>query len=280
MTNATTTTTTTASTPSTNLVVGQIVSGVVHKVLDYGVLVKVGEEMTLLKDDQVSGGTHPNRKARRKALAPKTELTVEVIDIKPPVDGDKLNRMRIRVSERTLQDAAVLDALRGCSEDEAGSEVEVTVKDVRKDYILVTIADGPATGYQAILHAINVPGSDRKQRDQFVADRKVGETFTAEVLSVAPDKDPRRDLNIALTLVAANARATKQALSDTSKTYKGTAGRSKDGGIEVEFGPSDAPLRGILPSHEVPGATKTGMSVKVRIARIDGDRITLTRKGV
>jgi ribosomal protein S1 len=280
MTNATTTNTTTASTPTTNLVVGQIVTGVVHKALDYGVLVKVGDEMTLLKDDQFSGGTHANRKARRKAAALKTEITVEVVDIKPPAEGDKSNRMRIRVSERTLQDSAVLAALRGCTETEAGSTVEVTVKDVRKDYVLCAIADGAATGYQAILHAVNVPGSTRPQRDQFVADCKVGDAFTAEVLSINPDKDPRRDLNIALTLVAESARTTKAALSDTSKTYKGTAGRQKDGGLEVEFGPSDSPMRGILPNHEVPAATKTGMSVKVRIASVNGDRITLTRKGV
>jgi ribosomal protein S1 len=188
--------------------------------------------------------------------------------------------MRIRVSERTIQDRTVLDALKGGTDEEAGSSVNVMVKEVRKDFVLVEIVDGPAAGYQAILHAINVPGSDRKSRDGWIACCKVGDPLKAEVLSCAPAEDPRFDLRIALTLTAEAARQTKKALADTGRVYKGTAGRSKEGGIEVEFGPSDAPMRGILPSHEVPSATKTGNSVRVRIASIAGDRITLTRKGI
>jgi len=285
MTNATTTTTTapattTPATPSTNLVVGQLVAGSIHKLLDYGVLVKVGDEMTLLKDDQLAGGSHGNRKARRKALKVKDEVAVEVIDVRPPAAGDKSNRMRIRVSERTLQERTVLDTLLGGSEDSAGTTVNVVVKEARKDYVLCAIADGPAAGYLSILHALNVPGSDRKARDKFVADCVAGQTFSAEVLSCEPAKEAHQDLRIALTLTAETARQTKAALADTSKVYKGTAGRSKDGGIEVEFGPADAPMRGILPHAEVPGATKSGMSVRVRIASIDGDRIVLTRRGV
>ncbi len=283
MTNATTTTTTTATTPSTNLVVGQIVTGVVHKALDYGVLVKVGDEMTLLKDDQFSGGTHSNRKARRKAAALKTEITVEVIDIKAPAEGDKSNRMRIRVSERTLQDAGVLAALKGCSEDEVGSTVDVTVKEVRKDFALVTIADGAAAGYQAILHAINVPGSDRSSRDRFIANLSVGDAITAEVLSIRPDADPRKDLNIALTLVAETKRANQAALESTladNRAKLGTLGKSVGNFVEVTFGPSNAPIVGYLPSNEVPPAARSVGRCKVKIAGTDGDRIILTRRGM
>lgn len=276
----TNTNTTTTATASTNLVEGQLVAGTIHKLLEYGVLVKVGDEMTLLKDDQFPGGTHANRKTNRKAAKVGDEVAVEVVDIRPPAAGDKNNRMRIRVSQRTIQDRTVLEGLMGGTDEQAGSIVNVVVKEVRKDYVLVEITDGVAAGYQGILHAIHAPGSDRKARDRYIADCKVGEAITAEVLHCQPAEDSRFDLRIALTLTAEATRATKRALSDTSRVYKGTAGRSRDGGVEVEFGSSDAPMVGILPAGEVPGATKKGMSVRVRIASIDGDRITLTRRGV
>lgn len=278
------TVTTTPGLLPTKLTIGQIVPAKVKEVKDYGVTCKVENETVLLKADQFSGGSNGARRARLNACRPGDELAVEVVSIRPPAADDKrkVKTNRIQVSERSIQDACVLASVIACTETTVGSTLtgKVSSKNLAKGFALVEITEGPATGYLAILHALNVPGADRKARDRFIEQLEVGQTVSGECLHNVRAEEAHVDLRIGITLVAEAARTQKEVLADTSKVFKGTAGRSRDGGIEVVFGPSDAPMTGILPNHEVPNACKSGGSVRVKIASIVGDRITLTRKGI
>ncbi len=281
---AATTTNTTPGLLPTKLTIGQIVPAKVKEVKDYGVTAKVDNETVLLKADQFSGGCNGARRARLAACRPGDELAVEVVSIRPPAADDKrkVKTNRIQVSERSIQDACVLATVLAATESAPGTTLtgKVSSKNLVKGFALLEITEGPAAGYLAILHALNVPGADRKARDRFIEQLEIGEIVTGECLHCVRAEEAHVDLRIGITLVAEAARATQEALADTSKVFKGTAGRSRDGGIEVVFGPSDAPMTGILPNHEVPHACKNGGSVRVKIANVSGDRITLTRKGI
>lgn len=287
MTNESTTTTPTpAAKPATNLVVGEIRPGKVIKALEYGVLVAIeGGPICLLHEGALTGGTHANRKARRASLEGKIkarqpeEVAVQVTSIRPPKEGDKSGRDRINVSERAIQESDILSQLKACTETEAGSIVVGVVKELRPYGALIECTEGPAKGYSMMLHASEVPG-DRAQRDAFIASLTVGTPVEAEVLRIEDPADEKFDLRIGLTLVAATRREMSEALGDTDRVYRGKAGKGDKGGIRVEFGNMDNPMVGILPSAEMPAATKFGDTVRVRIARTEGDTIILTRKGI
>nr|MDZ4837439.1 hypothetical protein [Candidatus Melainabacteria bacterium] len=266
----------------TKLITGQIVAAQIKEKKDYGVTVKIDGETALLKADQFAGGCNPGRRAAFSNAKVGDELAVEVVSIRPPSADDKrkVKSNRVQVSQRSIQDACVLANLVTATDTTEGTILTGRVKEVRKDFALIELTEGAAAGYLAILHALHVPGADRKIRDRFIETLKVGDVVTGECLKCDKLPEAHVDLRIAITLTAEASRTTKAALQDTTKVYKGTAGRSRDGGIEVVFGPSDAPMTGILPNHEVPHATKNGGSVRVKIASISGDRITLTRKGV
>jgi ribosomal protein S1 len=278
------TTATTTATPAllpTKLTEGQIVCGKIAKFLDYGVTVVIDGERALLKDDQFGGGSNSNRRVNRKTAKIGDEIAVEVSSIRPPAadDKSKVKSNRIRVSQRSIQDNIVLEALKPATDTEEGTILTGRIHEVRKDFALVELTEGPAAGYLAILHALHVPGSGRPDRDAYIDSLKarVGEIISGECLHCDRAKEAHIDLRIGMTLVAEARRSTRAALSDTSKKYKGKPGRNCPGGIEVTFGPSDAPMVGILPSHEMP--SNMGPSVWVKIASQSGDRIMLTRKG-
>lgn len=281
---ATTTTTTTPALLPTKLTVGQIVPVKVKEVKDYGVTVKTeGGETALLKADQFSGGCNPNRRRKFTATRPGDELAVEVTSIRPPAADDKrkVKTNRVQVSERSIQDAFVLANVVPATETTAGTLLtgKAVSKNLAKGFVLVELTSGPAAGYLAILPAPYI-ASDRQARDRFIEQLEIGAEITGECLHCCRAEEAHVDLRIGITLIAEATRNAKEVLADTSKVYKGKVGRNRDGGVEVVFGPSDAPMTGILPLGELPAAAKSGGALRVKIASVVGDRINLTRRGV
>lgn len=258
---------------------GQRVAGKVKRDLSYAFLIKLEAGPTaLLKYDQLSGGTNGKRQERRKTLKIGEDVAVEILASLPPKPDDKLNRQRIRVSERKIQEENILAALKGATDTEAGTIVQVRVTEVRDDYLLTEILDGDALGCQAILHALRVPGANRGERDDFIAGKAKGDVLTAEVLHCRRSPKKHEDLQIALTLVAEAEREEIRALAELDREviWKGQAGRSIEGGLEVRF----EGLVGLLPGNEVPHGTSRGDHVKVKIKNVEGRKITLTRAGI
>ncbi|MBX9670085.1 MAG: hypothetical protein K2X93_20970 [Candidatus Obscuribacterales bacterium] len=254
---------------------GQRVAGKVKRDLGYAFLVKLEAGPTaLLKYDQLSGGTNGKRQERRKTLKIGEDVAIEILASLPAKEDDKLNRPRIRVSERKIQEENILASLKSATDTEAGTIVEVRVTEVRDDYLLTEILDGDAKGCQAILHALRVPGDNRGERDEFIASKTKGDVLTAEVLHCKRSPKKHEDLQIALTLVGEAEREELRQLAAIDRTiiFRGQACRSVEGGIEVRF---DG-LVGLLPANEI-HSTSRGDNVKVKVKDVQGRKIILTR---
>lgn len=269
-----------STTTTTSLVVGQVLPGTVTKKFDYGCLVKLGDTgvVGLVHIGELAGGSYGNRKKRLAAINVGDELAVEVIAIKPPKAGEK--RDRIALSEKAIQDRTVRESLVVASASAAGTTVTGVVTKVYEYGRLVEITDGPAKGYSALLHAREVVGATREERDAAIAALNPGDTVVAEVLKVEEPKEAGQDLRIGLTQRAAAERELNAQIVADGKVYKGTAIKNETGGMLVEFGPAGKTLVGLLPSSEVPASVKPKSSVRVKIASIDGDKIVLTRHGI
>src|SRR5579883_937830 len=156
------------------LVVGQILSGKINKVLEYGALVDLDNgPTTLMNTEAMSGGTFDNRKARRDTLKRGDEVAVEVLRIRPPKPGTK--QWRINVSERVLQERAIREQLHGGTDTEPGSIVVGKVKELKDYGVLIEATEGPAIGYSCLLHAVEVSLGDRDERDNFLEALEVGQ---------------------------------------------------------------------------------------------------------
>lgn len=231
------------------IVVGQIVPATVEKKLNFGVLVKLGENgpTGLCHTKELRGGSHHNRKVRFENLSEGDEIAVEVTQIRPPKDDDANGRHRISVSEKVIQDRDVVDGIICGTTEEPGTIVTGTVKEVRSDYVLVNITEGPAAGFIGLLHATKVPGASREERDAKIASYSTGDEIAAEAIEVKPRK--KGDLEISLSLAAAEQRDRVQSIldlagdeSEAGATVTGVVASRKDYGIFVKI--TDGPAAG------------------------------------
>lgn len=287
------TTNNTVSAASTTPVVeaGAVITNKVQSVQPYGVLVRLTDAERgpcgLMRKDQLLGGSNPARTARLANLKQGDEVTVTVVSVRPPKEGDTKGQIRYDLSERALQESSVKEQL--APETKVGCKVHSV--NTEKGFALVSLTEGVGTGYLALLHASEMPGADRDSRDSFCANLQVGQELAVEVKSVNEAQEKGRDLQIKVSMTAGTRRAEAQAraeakqqvenaVGDAEKVWKGNAIKSVPGGMIVGFGPMDAGLEGFLPSAEVPAALRVKGSVKVKVASQDGGRILLTRKGV
>lgn len=224
------------------IVVGQIVPATVEKKLNFGVLVKLGENgpTGLCHTKELRGGSHHNRKVRFENLNEGDEIAVEVTQIRPPKDGDANGRHRISVSEKVIQDRDVVEGIICGTTEQSGTIVTGTVKEVRSDYVLVNITEGPAAGFIGLLHATKVTGASREERDAKIASYSTGDEITAEAIEVKPRK--KGDLEISLSLAASDQRDRVQAIldlagsdSEAGAIVKGVVTSRKDYGIFVKI---------------------------------------------
>lgn len=252
-------------TEANGFVVGQIVPAKVTAKLSYGVLVALNDTNTsaLLHVDEMAGGTFFARSSRNKEIAKGAEVAVEVISIRPPKDGDKKGRARISVSEKTIQDRAVVESLTVGNDSTPGATVVGTVKEARKDFVLVNITEGPAAGRIGLCHATEVPGKGRKQRDAYIAGLTAGQEVSCEVISVEP-AEKKGDLRIGLTMVGDERRSRAAMVNDLASASESNSIPVSGQVIDIrEYGAivkiSDGPAagyRGLLHPRQVPGRTK------------------------
>lgn len=246
-------------TEANGFVVGQIVPAKVAAKLSYGVLVNLNDTNTsaLLHVDEMAGGTFFARSQRNKDIAKGDEVAVEVSSIRPPKDGDKRGRVRISVSEKSIQDRSVVESL------PEGTTVVGTVKEARRDFVLINITEGPAAGRIGLCHATEVPGKGRKQRDSFVAGLTAGQELTSEVISIEPAQK-KGDLRIGLTLIGDERRNRAQMVEDLASANESNSVpvtgevvdiREYGAMIKIVEGPG-AGYRGLLHPRQVPGRTK------------------------
>ena len=300
----TTTTTTTTAAKSAN--VGDVFQdAIVAVVQPFGALVDLPGTTVrgLLHKDQFPGGCNPSRKARLGVIKVGDKVPVKVLKVKGPKQGDAKGRDRYDLSARVLQEENVLASLKPATKTDAGTELCVTVYKVdgERGFALATVDDGVAEGYLTLLHASEMSPAGagpekRAERDANLAALQVGDKLTVEVKSVSLPKESGKDLDIKVSQNAAERRTfkseqpterrgnkpavnTADAPTD-GRTWKGQAIRPVSGGMEVAFGPMEAPFKGILPSDEVPGATKKGDAVRVKVKSSEGGVTILTRKGV
>ncbi len=288
---ATTATTAAASNGSNQVVKGQIIAGKVTKLLNGGFacLVELGNTgiTGLLHKDQMDGGTHPGRKTNFGELKVGTEVCVEVYDVRPSTGpNDNRGRDKYDLSLKTIQEAAVLAELKPMTADAEGTKLTTVFDRLNAEggYALLRVTEGPAKGYLVLLHA-----TDCAKRDETLDElaNSGDRPIIVEVKSIEQPKARKDDLRIKVTTLGDARRAQQKVLTDTTKVYKGTATRRTNGGVEVEFGPADAPMTGILPSGEVPAGLQVGTQgkdgVRVKILSVGtGQRggIVLTRQGI
>lgn len=252
-------------TEANGFVVGQIVPAKVTAKLSYGVLVALNDTNTsaLLHVDEMAGGTFFARSQRNKEIAKGAEVAVEVISIRPPKDGDKKGRARISVSEKTIQDRAVIESLTVGNDSTPGATVVGTVKEARKDFVLVNITEGPAAGRIGLCHATEVPGKGRKQRDAYIAGLIAGQEVSCEVISVEP-AEKKGDLRIGLTMVGDERRSRAAMVNDLASASESNSIpvsgqvidiREYGAIVKITEGPA-AGYRGLLHPRQVPGRTK------------------------
>lgn len=246
------------------IVVGQILPATVAKKLNFGVLVKLGDNgpTALCHTKELRGGSHHNRKVRFESLKDGDEIAVEVTSIRPPKDGDSNNRHRISVSEKVIQDRDVVENIVCGTADESGTMVTGTVKEVRSDYVLVNVTEGIATGFIGLLHATKVSGSSREERDAKIASYKPGDEITAEAIEVKPRK--KGDLEISLSLAATEQRDKVQSIlalagadGEAGETVTGTVVSKKDYGffVKIANGPA-AGRHALVHVSQAPGRNR------------------------
>ncbi|MGD9683664.1 MAG: hypothetical protein AB7W16_21065 [Candidatus Obscuribacterales bacterium] len=252
-------------TEANGFVVGQIVPAKVTAKLSYGVLVALNDTNTsaLLHVDEMAGGTFFARSQRNKEIAKGAEVAVEVISIRPPKDGDKKGRARISVSEKTIQDRAVVESLTVGNDSTPGATVVGTVKEARKDFVLINITEGPAAGRIGLCHATEVPGKGRKQRDAYIAGLTAGQEVSCEVISVEA-AEKKGDLRIGLTMVGEERRSRAAMVNDLASASESNSIpvsgqvidiREYGAIVKITEGPA-AGYRGLLHPRQVPGRTK------------------------
>lgn len=157
-----------------------------------------------------------------------------------------------------------------------------TVKSKKDFGAFVTIDEGPAAGRFGLIHVSQLPGRYPNDRDEFLASVEVGQQFTAEVTK-AVAKDGGR-IEIGLSLTAGDYRARKAGYitlaDDTESTFMATSFKSVGDGMLVEFSTSYGEFKGKLPTSECPSSFKRGDRTRVKVASVDGSRITLHRRGL
>jgi len=193
-----------------------IVNGKVSHVAKSYALIEIESagKIGLLHVTEMRGGSRGARSARLAALQPGWDVTVEVLKI----EGES-GKERISLSERSIQDRCVQEEL------QPGQEVTGKVADVR-EYGAIVELETPcvSTGLKALLHASQLPGPGRRERDEYLKRFKAGDAITAEVVSI---EQRDGELRIGLSLVAAEQRKLKAELTGegvgNAPVYKGTS---------------------------------------------------------
>lgn len=245
---------------------GVRLAGRVREIREYGVLVEFDGGDGLLHVSRVAGGSRPSRSRRVERLAPGQAVEVEAVDVKR--EG---KRTKVTLSELWRDEAVI-------AELQPGSEVSGEVVHKLDCGLFVAIDAGVAAGYDGFVHASELSGADRKVRDQRLASMKVGERLCVSVLRVG--RDDRGDLSIKLSEHAAVVGRKLATTFAVGTTHTGRVTRRTEGGFSVSFGD----FSGFLPERELNGTSagsiRVGGGVKTKVLAIEGQRITLTRKGL
>ncbi|MBI1271773.1 hypothetical protein GC174_15215 [bacterium] len=255
-----------SSCDSSKITVGCVYTGRVEKKLEYGLLVRLPDEkrsVAFLSMKELRGGTHQNRKERHQAIETGVSVEVEVTKYRPAdLDNDRNKASRVEVSEKVIQEREILDKLVIGSSSDAGTVIRGTVREVRDDYALIDIAEGPALGMIALLHASQFPGDSRQERDQKLASLSVGDAVEAEVYRIRNRK--KGDLEIALSFSMMERRAKMDEILSLAKgpgkpgsMVTCSVSNKEDYGVFVmiEDGPARG-LVGLIHVTEMPGRNR------------------------
>ena len=230
----------------------------------------------LLHATEVNLPSRSERDAYIAGLSVGDTVTAEAIEVKTPKNQDILIGLSLAVSG-----SRDILSLAG-SDDQPGAEVKCTVKSKKDFGAFVTIDEGPAAGRFGLIHVSQMPGRYPNDRDEYLASVQVGQQFTAEVTKAAAKDDGRIEIGLSLTAGEYRARKAsyKTLADDTESTFMATVFKSVGDGVLVEFRTSYGEFKGKLPSTECPASLKRGDNTRVKVANVEGSRITLHRRGL
>src|SRR5262249_53143974 len=137
-------------------------------------------------------------------------------------------------------------------------------------------------GLRGLVHVSELAGDSREDHDDRLAALKVGDTMTVQVIAIGPDAKRQGDLRIALSEQGPARRAFLEELkTEGDRAFKAPAvGRDERGfKLQLKHG-----VVGFLSFDELgnqPADTiKRGHTVRVKVLSVDGDQVTLTRRGL